>query len=212
MSPHHATVLAWEAKAAHHPRHYAATEALHHLAHFDILLQKTVDFLHGTAAAACDALAPAAVQDVVMGTLLGSHRVDDCLDMDQFFLVHLHVAEPAQRSHVRQHAEDLLERSHLADLPQLIAEIFEREFIVPDLLRHFDGLCLIDGLFGFLDQGQHVSHPEDAARNTIRIKWFQGFGLFAGSDELDGLACRVFDRERGAATGIAVHLGQDYPR
>ena len=41
------------------------------------------------------------------------------------------------------------------------------------------------------------------------MEGLEGVGLFAGAEELDGLAGDLADGERGAAAGVAVHLGED---
>jgi hypothetical protein len=41
------------------------------------------------------------------------------------------------------------------------------------------------------------------------MEGLEGVGLFAGADELDGLAGDVADGEGRAAAGVAVHLGED---
>ena len=63
--------------------------------------------------------------------------------------------------------------------------------------------------FGLFDERHHVAHAQDAADDAIRMKGLEGVRLFAGADELDGLAGDVPDRQRRAAPGIAVHLGKD---
>ena len=46
-----------------------------------------------------------------------------------------------------QHPDDLLERPHLLDRPQLVAEVLERELVLPDLLFELLGVFLdVDGL------------------------------------------------------------------
>ncbi len=41
------------------------------------------------------------------------------------------------------------------------------------------------------------------------MEGFEGVGLFAGGEELDGLAGDLADGEGGAAAGVAVHFGED---
>ena len=41
------------------------------------------------------------------------------------------------------------------------------------------------------------------------MEGLEGVRLFAGADELDGLAGDVANGERRAAAGVAVHLGED---
>ncbi len=56
-------------------------------------------------------------------TLLQGHRIDDRLNMRELFLVGLLLRELFQIAHSRQQPQQLLERSHLANRPQLIAKI-----------------------------------------------------------------------------------------
>src|SRR5438477_12418128 len=54
---------------------------LHHLAHLHVLLDDLIHFLHAGAAALGDALAPLAIDDVVVAALLVGHGIDDGLDL-----------------------------------------------------------------------------------------------------------------------------------
>ena len=67
----------------------------------------------------------------VVIAFVGSHRVDDGFDAVDLFFVHivggfLHAGERADR---RQHPNDAFQRTHLLHLPQLVAEVFEREAV-----------------------------------------------------------------------------------
>src|SRR5690348_5742543 len=75
---HHAELLAQLAAslAARQPAHH-----LHHLLHLEKLLDETIDFLDRPAAATRDALAAAAVEELVIAALPGRHRQDDGLDV-----------------------------------------------------------------------------------------------------------------------------------
>src|SRR4029453_15788374 len=99
-----------------------AADDLQHLLHLDELLEEPVDLLDRRPAAARDALAPAAVHLCVIVALVGGHRVDDRLDA-----IHLLLVDRAHRAlelpHARQHPDDRLERSHLADGAELVAEV-----------------------------------------------------------------------------------------
>ncbi len=63
----------------------------------------------------------------------------------------------------------------------------------------------------FLDQAQDVAHAEDTGL-AMRSGWnaSRSVQLFAGAGKLDRLARHRAHRERRAAAGIAVELGQDY--
>jgi len=62
-------------------------------------------------------------------------------------------------------------------------------------------------LLGSLDEGQDVAHPEDPAGKPVGVEELEGVGLLAGAQELDRDASDRGDRERRAATGIAVDRG-----
>src|SRR3569833_3318421 len=82
----------------------------------------------------------------------------------------------------------------------MIAEVFESESISEECyFCELFGFLLVQGGLGFLDQGEHVAHAEDAADDAVRMKRLEGIGLFTGSDDLDGLAGDVADGERCTA-------------
>ena len=120
----------------------------------------------------------------------------------------LHAGEGADRG---QHLQNRFHRAELLDLPQLVAEVFEREAVAEQrFLGQLLGLLAVERGFGFLDERKHVAHAEDAADDAIGMERLEGVRLFAHADELDGLAGDVANRERRAAAGVAVHLGQDH--
>ena len=102
------------------------------------------------------------------------------------------------------------ERAQLADLLQLVAEILEREIVLDELALHLDGLLLVDGLLGLLDEAEDIAHAEDAVGRAVGMERFQRVGLFAHADELQRLPGDVADGERRAAARIAIHLGEDH--
>src|SRR5882762_1746551 len=114
---------------------------LHHLAHLQVLLQHLIHLLHGGAAAACDPLAAFAINHIVVVAFGRRHRVDDGLDALQARFVDLHVLwSIRQRAYFRQHAKHLLDRPHLADLAQLVAEVFQSELASAQLPFELRGL------------------------------------------------------------------------
>ena len=70
-------------------------------------------------------------------------------------------------------------------------------------------LLSVDRLLRLLDQAEHVAHAEDARGEAVGMERLEGVDLLAGADELDRQAGDRADRERRAAAGIAVHLGDD---
>src|SRR6266566_6486707 len=146
--------LPWKSRKILHagkfPLH--ALELLHDLAELRVLLEQPVHVLHVGAAAARAALSPAAVDDLGIVPLARRHRADDRvepIEVGRFAVEVLggaleHLAEG-------EHTEDLIERAHLAQLLELIAEVFEREGVLAKLLGQRLGLGLIDGRLCLLD-------------------------------------------------------------
>ena len=83
-------------------------ELLHHLLHLHELLQQPVHFLDRRAAALRDALAAAAVDDVLLSPLFGRHRPDDRLDARQLLFIRRLSRHLLQVAHAGQHAQNLL--------------------------------------------------------------------------------------------------------
>ena len=71
------------------------------------------------------------------------------------------------------------------------------------------GLLLVDVLLGALDEGQDVAHAEDPAGQPVGVEDLERVGLLARAEELDRDAGDRRDRQRRAAAGVAVDLGQD---
>ncbi len=68
----------------------------------------------------------------------------------------------------------------------------------------------VNRLFDAFDEAEHVAHAQDARNDTIGQKRLERVVFFADADELYGCAGYFANRKRGAATGIAVHFGEDY--
>ena len=62
-----------------------------------------------------------------------------------------------------------------------------------------------------LDQAEDVAHAQNALRDAVGMEGFESVGLFAYADELERLAGYGANRERRAAAGVAVHLGENSP-
>ena len=62
--------------------------------------------------------------------------------------------------------------------------------------------------FGFFDQRQDVAHAENARHDAVGMERLERIVFFADADELDRLPGDLADRERRAAAGVAVHLGE----
>jgi len=59
-------------------------------------------------------------------------------------------------------------------------------------------------LFGLLDQGLHVAHPEDPAGETVGVEGVEVLDLLAGGGERDRATDDLLDRQRGAAAGVTI--------
>ena len=134
------------------------------------MLQNRIDVLHGRAAAFGDALAPLAIDHVVIAALLVGHGVDDGLDARELALVDLRIfGKILQRPHFRQHIHDFLERAHLANLLELIAKILQREFFLAQLTFQVGGRFFVDRLLHAFDKRHDVAHAQNAGDDAFRI-------------------------------------------
>src|SRR5260370_3551977 len=128
---------------------------LEHLLHLGILTKKIVYFLNASAGAAGNALAAAAVDDFVVIALVHGHRTDNGLDTVDLFFVDVvgGFLQARKRSDAGKHTNQALHRSHLLNLAELVAEIFQREAIAGERLGgHLLGFFLVDLLLRPLDE------------------------------------------------------------
>src|SRR5690606_26802148 len=79
-----------------------------------------------------------------------------------------------------QHAEQVADRAHLADRQHLVEEVLQGEFPAADLARGLLGLLLVVDLFGLLDQGEHITHTEDAAGHPVGMEDVEVLQFLAG--------------------------------
>ena len=114
------------------------------------------------------------------------------------------------RGHARNHAKQVLHRAEFAHLLKLVEEIVKAEGAVGDLDGGLAGLLLVELLLRLLDQGEDIAHVEDAGRHTIRVEDLEVLQSFAGGGEQDRLAGHGGHRQRGAAAGVAIELGQHH--
>ena len=71
---------------------------------------------------------------------------------------------------LRHHAQHGFERPQFADLPHLVAEILQRELVLDELALHLDGLLLVDGLLGLLDEAR-ACRPCPECAMAARSGW-----------------------------------------
>src|SRR4051794_1801341 len=194
---------------AHHGlqvRHAALADLLHDLAHLAELLDELVDRLDVRARPLGDPQAPRALDQLGPAALLGRHREDDRLDAVELTLVHLHVLE-LLAAEPGDHPEDRGQRAHLADLPQLLEEVLERELVAAQLALELLGLVLVELRLGLLDERQDIAHAQDPLGHAVGVEALELVELLADRREEDRLAGDRLDRQRGAAAGVAVELG-----
>src|SRR6266446_3297895 len=184
----------------------AAAELLHHLPRLHVLLEQAIDVLDRGAAALGDALAAAAVDHRRLAPLQRGHGIDDGHVPAHLRLAGLRVH--ALDLQARDHAHDLIERSHLAHLPELVLVVVQRELRLAELADHLLGLLAVDVLLGLLDQPEHVAHPEDAAHHARGLEQLELVHALAHACELDRAAGHGGRAERGAAARVAVELAQ----
>ena len=84
-----------------------------------------------------------------------------------------------------QHAQQVADGTHLADRQHLLEEVLQRQLAGTDLGRRL-GLLRVEDLFGLLDQGQHIPHPEDAAGHPVGVEDVEVLQLFPGGGERMG--------------------------
>ena len=107
------------------------------------------------------------------------------------------------------HPDEAGQRAHLLDLLHLLEEVLEGELALEQLGGRRLGLVLLVDLLGLLDEGEDVAHAEDAAGEAVGVEQVEVGELLAGGREGDRLADDLLDRERRAAAGVAVELGED---
>ena len=165
--------------------------------------------MYGGAAAAGDAPPAAAVEHLGLEALLTSHGVDDRLHVLESIVVELHAFKGFSRT--RDHAHELVQRSHPLDGLELLEEVLESESLLAQAFFQLLGSVALDGLLGLFDQREDIAHPQDPRGHAVGMKRLQILDLFTGADEFDRLASHFANGEGGPAPGIAVHFGEDDP-
>ena len=61
-----------------------------------------------------------------------------------------------------------------------------------------------------LNKRNHVAHAQNALGHAVGMERLERIGLLACADEFDRLAGDLLERQRTAATGVAVHLRHDH--
>ena len=161
------------------------------------------------AAAAGDAAAAAGLggQQFRLLALGHGHRADHGFDLFELLLALLEHAV-INFVHARDHLHQAPEGAHALDQAHLLQKIGEVEGGLLQLLLHAGHIGQLHFLLGFLHQGEHIAHAEDAAGHPFRVEGLEGLHLFAGADEFDRRAAHLADREGGAAAAVAIELGE----
>ena len=79
---------------------------------------------------------------------------------------------------------------------------------MPQTLCHLLGLFLVEVLLGLFNEREHIAHAEDAPGHAVGVEGLDLVELLADAGELDGLAGQRLDRQRRAAAGVTVELGE----
>src|SRR3954467_10193261 len=190
-------------------RHLAAPDLAHQLAHLIELLHELVDLLDARARALGDAKTPRALDELGPPALLRRHRQDDRLDAVDLALVDLHLRQLLARE-PGQHAEDRLERAHLAQRLELLEKVVERELVAAQLALGLERLVLLELLLGLLDARADVAQAQDPLRQPLRVEALELVELLAHAREQDRLARERLDAQRGATAGVAVELAHQH--
>src|SRR5436305_2856590 len=186
-----------------------ALDALHHLLHRAVLLEQAVDLGDRGAGAHGDPLLAAAVEDVRPAALQGGHRVDDRLDLLEAALVHVRRVEAAQGADLGEHLQHRGQGPQLAELAELVAQVLQGELLADDALGEALRLGGVEAALGLLDQRQDVAHADHARGHALGVEQLEVVRLLADAHEADRHPGHGADRQRRAAAGVAVELGED---
>ena len=143
--------------------------------------------------------------------LLGRHRTDDRIHVEQDLVVHARLRHRClgllhARHHARQHAE----AAHVLHLAQLGAQVVHVELTLGHPRRELFGVFLLDRRRRLFDDGDDVAHAEDATGHALGMEGLNRVELFARRGKLDRLAGNGPHRQRRTAARIAVHAGQHH--
>ena len=118
-----------------------------------------------------DALAARAGDDFVVAVFRGvmelmmASRRTNCFS-STWLCGLLHAGE---RADVGQHLQNPFHRAELFDLPDLFAEVFEREAVAEkSFLGEIFGFPAVERFLSLFNEREHVAHAQDAADNSIR--------------------------------------------
>ena len=101
------------------------------------------------------------------------------------------------------------EAAHLVHERHLLDKVVEIELGLKHLFLHLLRLLVRHLRNGLFRQTDHVAHTQKARGHAVGIEGIKILELFAGTDELDGLAADALDGDGAPAAGVAVEFGED---
>ena len=189
--------------------HAAGGHGLHHLLGLLEAVHELVDGLDRGPRSLGDTAAARAVEDGQVLALGGRHGAHDRLDTVDLALVEV-VQGLTHLPHPGHHAQELLHGAHLADLAQLPQEVVKGEGSLGELGGGVLGLLAVHGPLGLLDEGEQVTHVQDARGHTVGVEALEvGQALTGGGEQNRGAGHAAHGQGRAAA-GVAVELGEDH--
>ena len=111
-------------------------------------------------------------------------------------------------AHARDHRKHRFNITHALQLIHLRQIIFQGEALCFDLLLQLCRLLLVKFCLCFLDQGEDITHAEDAGSHTVRMERLEGIEFFALTGKFDRFAGDALYRERCPASRVTIELGQ----
>ena len=175
------------------------------------LLEHFVHFLHGGAGTGGDAAFAAGFEQGRVGALFRGHGIDDGFHFAHGLFRRAFRNLCGKLPHFAgQFGHQRFDAAHIAHLLDLGFEIVQVEaFAFVQLFGHAFGHFLIDAFLHVFNQGKHVAHAENAARDAVGVEGFEAADFFAGADEFNRFAGNVAHGKRRAAACVAVHFGED---
>ena len=174
-------------------------------------LQEPVDLLHRGAGTLGDADLALGVDDRRALALLGRHRTDHRVEVDQRLVVGAAIGHRRLRLlEARQHARQRAKAAHAAHLVQLRAQVVHVELTLGHLLGQLVGFLGVDRLGRLFNQRHDVAHTQDALGDARGVERLDRVQLLARARKLDRTARDRAHRQRRAAARVAVHARQHH--
>ena len=164
-----------------------ASHGLHHGLHLLELLHKLVDFSSAGTRTARNTLTARTVKNTQVSALTGSHRAGNGLNTVNLALIEV-IDQLPVLVHAGHHAQQFLHRAQLAHLLHLRQEIINGEGACGHLLGGLLGFFLVESLLGLLDQGEQVTHIQNARGHTVGVETLKVVQALTGGSEQHGRA------------------------